>query len=380
STADLLKSLGGNDLGKELLTLAYSPICTVNVYQLEFETVGGQGEATKSSGALMIPVGLNSACNGPKPIVLYAHGTTADKTFNIAALNQSNDAEGLLLAAVFAAQGYIVVAPNYAGYDTSDLPYHPFLDADQQSKEMIDVLSAARDALPIASAPGVSDNHKLLLTGYSQGGFVAMAAQKAMEAAGVTVTAAAPMSRPYAPAAFADAVFMGQVNLSATLNVTLLVSSYQHVYGNIYQQPTDLFSAAYAGDIESLLPSTTPISELYSERKLPESELFSNVPPAPEFASLTPATTPAALAPAFALGFGSDPLISNDYRLSYLRDEQAHPDGGFPTVSTGVPAESPTNTFRQDLKLNDLRSWTPGAPVLLCAGDQDPTVFYLNTS
>src|SRR5581483_11595301 len=138
---------------------------------------------------------------------------------------------------------------------------------------------------------------------------------------------------------------------------------------NIYQQPTDLFSAAYAGDIESLLPSTTPISELYSERKLPESELFSNVP-----------TTPAALAPAFALGFGPDALITNDYRLAYLRDEQANPDGGFPTVSTGVPAETPANTFRQDLKLNDLRSWTPGAPVLLCAGDQDPTVFYLNTS
>ena len=27
---------------------------------------------------------------------------------------------------MFAAQGYIVVAPNYAGYDISTLGYHPY--------------------------------------------------------------------------------------------------------------------------------------------------------------------------------------------------------------------------------------------------------------
>jgi len=55
--------------------------------------------------------------------------------------------EALIMAAVFASQGYIVVAPNYAGYDSSTLPYHPYLVADQQSKDMIDALTAARSAL-----------------------------------------------------------------------------------------------------------------------------------------------------------------------------------------------------------------------------------------
>jgi hypothetical protein len=32
-----------------------------------------------------------------------------------------------------------------------------------------------------------------------------------------------------------------------------------------------------------------------------------------------------------------------------------------------------------DLKTNDLRNWSPTSPVLLCAGNSDPTVFYLNT-
>ena len=31
------------------------------------------------------------------------------------------------------------------------------------------------------------------------------------------------------------------------------------------------------------------------------------------------------------------------------------------------------------LKQNDLRNWTPESPMLLCAGNRDPAVLYLNT-
>jgi Prolyl oligopeptidase family len=379
STTDILGLLGGNAIGKELLSLAYTPKCGVDVYQLTYETVGGKGESAKASGALMVPTGTDSGCTGPRPIVAYAHGTNADKTFNIAMLQNSNAFEGVLMAAVFASRGYIVVAPNYAGYDTSDLPYHPYLNADQQSKEMIDVVTAARSALPVASATSVTDSSKLFVTGYSQGGFVAMAAHKAMQAAGMVVTASAPMSGPYALEAFGDAIFSGEVNTSGPLNLALITSSYQNAYGNLYSQPTDIFEAQYAPTIGSLLPSATPITTIYSNNQLTQDVLFSRTPPAPEFAAQTPATQPATLAPVFAKGFGSPNLVTNSYRLAYLRDAQAQPDGGFPAVTTGLPAVAPTNTLRQDLKTNDLRNWAPTAPVLLCGGGNDPTSFFLNT-
>jgi hypothetical protein len=69
----------------------------------------------------------------------------------------------------------------------------------------------------------------------------------------------------------------------------------------------------------------------------------------------------------------------NSYRLSYLQDAAQNPDGGFPTVTNGLPPASPANTLRVDLKTNDLRNWAPTAPTLLCAGNSDPEVFYLNT-
>src|SRR5580698_7204508 len=45
--------------------------------------------------------------------------------------------DSALVAAFYAAQGFVVVAPNYAGYAGSTLPYHPFVNALQQSADMM---------------------------------------------------------------------------------------------------------------------------------------------------------------------------------------------------------------------------------------------------
>src|ERR1700722_417906 len=70
STANLLAQLATSDLGKTLLEqISYSPVCAINVYHLEYETVDPSGALTPSSGALMVPGG-SSACEGGRPIVL----------------------------------------------------------------------------------------------------------------------------------------------------------------------------------------------------------------------------------------------------------------------------------------------------------------------
>src|SRR5215469_7516875 len=262
TTGDLISLLGVDSLGKYLVELAYTPACSIDVYQLQYNTIGGKGESTTASGAPMVPTGGASNCVGTRPIVLYAHGTNVNKAFNIAQLTTQQNSEGLILAAVFAGQGYIVVAPNYAGYDTSALPYHPYLVASQQSADMIDALAAAKSALPVSTATNVNSNGKVFVTGYSQGGFVAMATESAMQTAGTPPTATGPMSGPYTLSAFGDAIFMGQVPTSAPLNITFLIDSYQQTYGNIYSQTTDIFAAAYASGIESLLPTTGGSSTL----------------------------------------------------------------------------------------------------------------------
>jgi Prolyl oligopeptidase family len=376
---DLNAQLSASTSGQQLLALAGTPACGVDFYYVKYWTVGpgASPSPTEVSGALMVPTGSAAQCSGARPIVLYAHGTNTDVTFNIADVTNPANTEGAMIAAIFAAQGYIVVAPNYAGYDISNLGYHPYLNAAQNADDMMDALTAARKALPNTFTPGTTDSGALFVTGYSEGGYVAMATDKALQAAGQTVTATAPMSGPYALEAFGDAVFFGNVNIGSTVFSPLITTSYQKAYGNIYAQPSDVYTAQYAGGIESLLPTTTPLATLFQQGSLPEAALFDSAPPSTGNALLDGILAPPPNNPLADAGFGKPFLINDTYRIGYLEDALANPDGALPTPMAGVPlAASPQNTLRQAFKLNDMRSWTPQMPMLLCGGDQDPTVFF----
>ncbi len=205
-----------------------------------------------------------------------------------------------------------------------------------------------------------------------------MATHSAMQAAGMTVTASAPMSGPYALSAFSDAVFEGQVNNSGVKSVALGMVAYQKAYGDIYATPADGFAAPYAPTIEGLLPGVVSVTELQAEGKYPLAT-FDSTPPTPAYAIYTPAVLPAVFAGIFAANFGTNYLVANTFRGAYLDDALATPDGGFPILTNGLPPASPQNTFRVHLKENDLRNWVPSSPTLLCAGSSDPEVFYFNT-
>lgn len=382
--------LSASASGAQLLRISGAPSCGIDFYYIKFWTVGAVNEMTESSGGLMVPTGAAPACSGPRPIVLYAHGTQFEKAFNIADITNATNTEGALIAAMFAAQGYIVVAPNYAGYDISTLGYHPFLNATQQSGEMMDALAAARTALPTIFSAATSDSGALFISGYSEGGFVAMATQRAMEAVGKKVTAAAPMSGPYAPEALFDAAFFGNVNLGSTLFTPFVTTSYQHAYGNIYAMPADFYSATYATGIDTLMPTTvTPYTGLFQQGLLPPTALFDSTTPVvtiPGNATLSMQLTALLAVPnnpanpltaLFAAGFGSPFLINNSVRVNYALDAAADPDGTA-IGSASLAAVAPTYPLRLALYKNDLRngSWAPNSPTLLCGGENDPTVFF----
>jgi pimeloyl-ACP methyl ester carboxylesterase len=380
SAGDLLAD-SGDPLQQALLLQAGSPVCDVVIHRIEYTAVGGANEETRATGALMVPSGTATECSGARPIMLYARGTRTDKNSDISNLQSSDEnPEGFFLAAFFAAHGYIVVAPNYAGYAGSPLPYHPYLNGEQQSKDMLDALKAARSALPTPDAPDTRESDGLYVAGYSQGGYVALATQRALEANGTPVDAVAPMSGPYALTAFADAVFSGRVNGGAPIFTTLLLTSYQRSFGGIYGSVNDVYADEYADGIETLLPSTRIRSQIYADGDLPSNALFSSEPPEPAYADITPATEPQDLATVFERGFANEHyLLRNSFRLAYLQDMQANPDGAWPTATTGAPPGNPTLPFRKALQQNDLRSFSPKTPTLLCGGHEDPVVFWLNT-
>jgi len=369
------------------------PKCGVRVYKVLYATVDGQGEATDASGALMVPRGSTAQCRRRRPIVLYTHGTEIDRAADISALgNPGNPAYGTAIgvALVFSAQGYIVVAPNYAGYDVSRLTYHPYLNRIQQSQDAIDSLAAGRQLLRQIGGP-VSDNGKLFVTGYSQGGFVSMATLQALEEQGRPATAGAPMSGPYAMLAMGDEVFLGHPDFGGTAYMPMVVNSYAHLeHGSI--DPRQILSTAFQG-AATLFPGKVGydgFGKLVAAGAIPESALFQSessgagVPgfSAPQYPAL--AALPAG-PPLYKAGF--DPsryLVSTAFRAAYVADIDANPDSGAPpdgsapklaTIVPTMPAH-PRLLLRRDLEANDLRNYTPSMPLLMCGGNADPEVFW----
>ena len=371
-----------NTTDPDFSQVAATPKCGVRVEYMQYDTVDVKGNKTDATGAVFIPTGTDASCSGNRPIVLNAHGTATTKAYNFAEVGNANNEAGpaaTLLAALFAGQGYVVISPNYAGYDKSSLAYHPYLNAQQQSHEMADALKAGREVVRrTGSATNVADNGKLFVTGYSQGGYVTMATTRYLETLKEPVTAALPISGPYAMEAFGDVVFGGKVMLGATFFAPLMARNYQEQYGDIYAKPSDMFAPANANEIPSLLPSTSMTDmQLVLSGKLPASAMFQK---APTGNSTLDALSPSD--PAFSFGFDATQyLVKTDYRLGYLADAQKNVDWAVPylqgyTNYSPVPATLPEHPLRKALKANDLRGYLPTMPVIMCGGNQDPMVFF----
>ncbi|MES2261123.1 MAG: lipase family protein [Pseudomonadota bacterium] len=340
-----------------LLKITGEPRCAIGIQAIRYQTVGGHGEPTDAGAVIMLPSGSHPQCTGARPVLLYAHGTVLDRSFSMARLS----GEARLMAAMFVAQGYIVVAPDYAGYGNSSLPYHPYLNAEQQAGDMVDALRAARvayAALHIRPAP------QLFLTGYSQGGFVALATQRAIQqqyAGEFNVTAVAGLSGPYALTQMADDIFSGRPSTGVTAYLPLLTTSGQQAGAALYASPDDLYEERYASGIETLLPGKTRLDDLVSKGKLPKGALFArdSQPQAADAASF----------------FADRNLVRTSYRNAYLQDMAAHPC----ERSAADPlACAPQQGLRRWMVKNDLRSYLPVSPLMLCGGGEDPVVPFSN--
>jgi pimeloyl-ACP methyl ester carboxylesterase len=352
--------------------------CDIKIEKVSYPTVGAAGERTNATAALMLPSGADADCQGDRPILLYAHGTTTDKEYDFSQVaNPQNPAvsEATLIAANFAAQGYIVVAPNYAGYDDSDLDYHPYLVAEQQSNDMVDALESARSIIERQNGVNdpnyadIEDSGQLYIAGYSQGGYVTMATARLLESQNKPITAIAPSSGPYALAAFGDEIFRGNVNIGASRFAPLLGIGLQEKYGNIYGKKTDIFLDKYA---DAQLPNESSFSELVAAGKLPNNALFQKNPTDPILANLSEGKLFSVLG-----GYDeNDYLIKTDFRAAYVADTIKNPDGLLGENGGGMPAATPENNLRQALKDNDLRGYVPTTPTLICGGNQDPTVYF----
>jgi pimeloyl-ACP methyl ester carboxylesterase len=167
--ADIAAALGA----KESLAEGVVPRYGVASYRLEYITSDADGREVLASGLVSVP---QKPAGSTSPVLSYQHGTIFRD-----AEAPSNNAVASEVAVVLASLGYIVLAPDYVGFGASKGTPHPYLLSGPSAAATIDFLTAARTW---RSQANVSDNGQLFLTGYSEGGYVTMAAHRAMQADG----------------------------------------------------------------------------------------------------------------------------------------------------------------------------------------------------
>jgi hypothetical protein len=236
------------------------PKCDVTLYAVVYKTIGVKGEAADASAAFMIP---GKTCgSGPYPLLGYAHGTNIAKNQLITDPSTSNaswtapDQNPVTVAAIYAAHGYVVAATDYLGLGESTYPFHPYLHVASEATAVIDAMRAIRLAakslkVPLRAGTGV------FLSGHSQGGQVAVGTQRAIESGAYkgefSVLFDAASSGPYALSqTFRDSV--RNQSQDAPLLAAYTLTGYQKIYGNLYDDPTDVFQKKYAKGIDTLLP------------------------------------------------------------------------------------------------------------------------------
>lgn len=283
----------------------------VDAYKVLYVTVDPKGNLVKASGALFIPKGKNNLS-----LASLHHGTISARADAPSENPTKNSLEGLISASL----GYYSLEADYLGLGESTI-LHPYIYEKSSADAVIDFIRAGR---AIASTKNISLNGQVFLAGYSEGGYVTLAAQKEIEQnyrGEINITASAPMAGPYDLNLTARTILQNSTYPQPGY-LAYIFLSYNNIYG--WNKIGEMFNEPYASSIPSLFDGTKNLDQIN--------------------AALTTDLTK---------------LLKKDFVDSFLNGSRAD--------------------ITAALTENSLLDWTPIAPIKLFHGNADDYVPYQNS-
>ncbi len=283
-------------------------------YKIPYTTTDEEGNSVKVSGLMVVPTGVPEAMSQAGfSVVSDDHGTifaNAEAPTVVAANTSAPAGSSVILTSLFA---FVTLQPDYIGFGDSSSHYHPFILKKSLASATVDFITAANK---FAAENNINLNGQLFLTGYSEGGYAAMAALQQIEMEGeLQVTMAAPMAGPYAVDLMAQGVLS-----QPTLSVPSFMADIAYAYANAYSEDvSNVVNEPYASKLEGLFDGSKTRTEIDPE--------------------LTMTTT------------GPDGLFNPSFVQDFFTN--------------------PNNWFKQAVLANDMYKWKAQTPIQLvhCLGD-----------
>lgn len=188
-----------------------NPAFGIKVLKMVYKTENQKGEEVQVSGLVTIPVPSQMILDGlaaegnqySMSIVSDQHGTifpdfesptfVATTIDNNATLQLMRNFPATLFSGL---SGFLTIQPDLIGYGESNTQVHPYFIEEDSANPVVDMIKAT---LQFGADNNLPLNGQVYLTGYSEGGYVTLAAAKEIEAnhPDIALFGVAPMSGPY---------------------------------------------------------------------------------------------------------------------------------------------------------------------------------------
>lgn len=254
----------------------------VDAYRLVYKTVDTDGVTPRqASGLVVVPRTKRRHLR----VVAWEHGTTI---FKGDAPSTGADADARLIAYLFSGSGFIAVAPDYLGLGVGP-GSHPYNQRSSEVTASVDMLRAART---FVTGKGRSWDGRILVSGFSQGGKVAIALGGALQGGadpGLSVGRLAAVAGPYdlLGAQIPNRGKLDPIGVSFSLAYTAV--AWKSLYG-LYQTPDEVFRAPYDRTMEKIFDGHHTQGQVFAALRPPK-EMFT-----PAFLTLAANPTGAMLA------------------------------------------------------------------------------------
>jgi len=137
-----------------------------DLYKISYRSRDEKNQAVILSGLIVLP--RDGAPNG---LVIYNHGTIVNSALAPSRFTgKSNASEAEVATLAFASGGYAVAMPDYLGLGDHK-GAHPYPLGAANSRSAVDIIEPAR---AVAKRQNTEVGSRLFITGYSEGGAVAM--------------------------------------------------------------------------------------------------------------------------------------------------------------------------------------------------------------